>query len=156
MTLIGITFFFSNLSFYSTAESEIVSLYKKGIRKRFSMRIRLQKVPFITPEYLHYTSFSWQWNLNLTQNMAGVRGGMCPAAFLLLTLVKARWAWRVGGGWVDGGVRKDKHWSMWSGAMISFVYRPFPELPELNGSMAHTLTILPQSVFTQETLASKR
>lgn len=37
MTLIGITFFFSNLSFYSTAESEIVSLYKKGIRKRFSM-----------------------------------------------------------------------------------------------------------------------
>lgn len=61
-------------------------------------------------------------------NMAGVRGGLWPAAFLLLTADCKQ----SHNGKMGRGRAKDKHWSMLSAAMISLVYRPFPELPKLN------------------------
>lgn len=72
--------------------------------------------------------------LALSSNMAGMKGGLWPAAFLLLTTVctRSRVVWRGVGGWGVLEREKDKHWSMLSGALISLVYRPFPALPKLN------------------------
>lgn len=105
---------------------------RKELGNGSAWRIRLQKVPFITPEYLHYTSFSWQWSQSHSKH--GRRERRPVSSCLPASDSRKGEMSLEGGGWVGGGVRKDKHWSMWSGAMISFVYRPFPELPELNGS----------------------